>query len=79
MGGKVTKHKRNVCDVLGQNAHYVALDKNDRLQVFTKPNDKVIREKIKKGWKLVGWIANDNLAELLIIVTRHYDKKVVNV
>jgi hypothetical protein len=66
---------KNVCDVLGQNAHFVVLRNDDRLQVFTKPDDKKIREKVKKGWKLVGWVISNNLAELLLIVTNHYDPK----
>jgi hypothetical protein len=67
--------KKNICDVLGQNAHFVVLRNDERLQVFTDPNDKTIREKVKKGWKLVGWVANNNVAELLLIISSHYDSK----
>jgi hypothetical protein len=67
--------KKNICDVLGQNAHFVVLRNDERLQVFTNPDDKTIREKVKKGWKLVDWVADNNLAKLLLIVTSHYDSK----
>lgn len=68
--------KHNLCDVLGQDARYVILTKNNNIFILDSPTDKDIRKKANKSWCLVGWVKkSENGITLLRVLAKFYNNK----
>ncbi len=72
---KIVRTKRtNLCDVFGQDAKYVVMSKENKVQILHSPSDKEIRNKSKKEWKLVGWVTTEENGTILLKILAKFYK-----